>query len=51
VHDTCAIACLYSTIKQDMMLRTPEVLDLRLKDPGSSGSVWPGSNLGEDEPP
>jgi hypothetical protein len=33
------------------MLRAPEILDLCLKNPGSSRSVWPGSNLGEDEPP
>jgi hypothetical protein len=32
-------------------LRAPEILDLGLKDSGPSGSVWPGSNLGEDEPP
>ena len=51
VHDTRAIACLDCTIEQDIVLRTPEIHDLGLKDSSPSGSIRPGRNLGEDEPP
>jgi hypothetical protein len=51
VHHTRAIARLYSTIKQDIALCAPEILDLSLRDSRPSGSVWPGSNLWEDDPP
>jgi hypothetical protein len=51
MHCTRAIARLYRTIEQDIVLRAPEIRDPGLKDSSASRSVRPGSNLGEDEPP